>query len=136
MLNYSFDCGFLGLDNIGVFDRSSSLPTGGNVEQADDTDDRKAQQQDPRPLSERSLFIAPSIFFRDEPPVRNRGNVVVGVLLGSLGQFHLFVPYSLVGNEAEEMRDEVQACAPLVVGMYDATARVRRPWPPTSDPER
>ena len=29
--------GFLGLDNIGVFDRSSQLPTGGSLEQADGT---------------------------------------------------------------------------------------------------
>jgi hypothetical protein len=42
MLNYSFEGGFLGLDNIGVFD-SSSLPTGGNLEQADDTDGRNGQ---------------------------------------------------------------------------------------------
>ena len=32
-----FDGGFLGLDNIGVFDRSSPLPTGGYLEQADGT---------------------------------------------------------------------------------------------------
>jgi hypothetical protein len=32
-----FDGGFLGLDNIGVFDRSSPLPTGGYLEQADAT---------------------------------------------------------------------------------------------------
>ena len=32
-----FDGGFLGLDNIGVFDRSSPLPTGGRLEQADGT---------------------------------------------------------------------------------------------------
>ncbi len=32
-----FEGGFLGLDNIGVFDRSSALPTGGNLEQADGT---------------------------------------------------------------------------------------------------
>jgi len=31
-----FEGGFLGLDNIGVFDRSAPLPTGGNLEQADD----------------------------------------------------------------------------------------------------
>jgi hypothetical protein len=30
-----FEGGFLGLDNIGVFDRSASLPTGGSLEQAD-----------------------------------------------------------------------------------------------------
>ena len=32
-----FEGGFLGLDNIGVFDRSSPLPTGGSLEQADGT---------------------------------------------------------------------------------------------------
>ncbi|MEI9935734.1 MAG: glucosidase [Pseudomonadota bacterium] len=32
-----FEGGFLGLDNIGVFDRSSALPTGGYMEQADGT---------------------------------------------------------------------------------------------------
>jgi hypothetical protein len=32
-----FQGGFLGLDNIGVFDRSASLPTGGHLEQADGT---------------------------------------------------------------------------------------------------
>jgi hypothetical protein len=32
-----FDGGFLGLDNIGIFDRSAPLPTGGHLEQADGT---------------------------------------------------------------------------------------------------
>ena len=32
-----FQGGFLGLDNIGVFDRSGNLPTGGHIEQADAT---------------------------------------------------------------------------------------------------
>ncbi|MBC7926010.1 MAG: glucosidase [Bryobacteraceae bacterium] len=32
-----FEGGFLGLDNIGVFDRSSPLPTGGRIQQADGT---------------------------------------------------------------------------------------------------
>jgi len=32
-----FQGGFLGLDNIGVFDRSATLPTGGYIEQADGT---------------------------------------------------------------------------------------------------
>ena len=35
--NNVFEGGFLGLDNIGVFDRSSPLPTGGHLEQADGT---------------------------------------------------------------------------------------------------
>jgi hypothetical protein len=32
-----FEGGFLGLDNIGIFDRSAALPTGGHLEQADGT---------------------------------------------------------------------------------------------------
>src|SRR3712207_4718966 len=32
-----FQGGFLGLDNIGVFDRSAPLPTGGHLEQSDGT---------------------------------------------------------------------------------------------------
>ena len=32
-----FEGGFLGLDNIGVFDRSRPLPTGGYIEQSDGT---------------------------------------------------------------------------------------------------
>jgi hypothetical protein len=35
--NNVFEGGFLGLDNIGVFDRSAKLPTGGSIEQADGT---------------------------------------------------------------------------------------------------
>ncbi|MFO1311432.1 MAG: glucosidase [Burkholderiales bacterium] len=37
MGNNVFEGGFLGLDNIGVFDRSATLPTGGHLEQADGT---------------------------------------------------------------------------------------------------
>ena len=35
--NNVFEGGFLGLDNIGVFDRSADLPTGGHIEQSDGT---------------------------------------------------------------------------------------------------
>lgn len=35
--NHIFSGGFLGLDNIGVFDRSKPLPTGGTLDQADAT---------------------------------------------------------------------------------------------------
>jgi hypothetical protein len=35
--NNVFEGGFLGLDNIGIFDRSAPLPTGGHLEQADGT---------------------------------------------------------------------------------------------------
>lgn len=35
--NNLFNGGFLGLDNIGIFNRSEPLPTGGNLEQADST---------------------------------------------------------------------------------------------------
>ena len=36
--NNVFQGGFLGLDNIGVFDRSAPLPTGGHLEQSDGTE--------------------------------------------------------------------------------------------------
>jgi len=32
-----FSGGFLGMDNLGVFDRSRPLPTGGQLQQADGT---------------------------------------------------------------------------------------------------
>jgi hypothetical protein len=35
--NNIFQGGFLGMDNIGVFDRSAQLPTGGHIEQSDGT---------------------------------------------------------------------------------------------------
>lgn len=35
--NNLFEGGFLGLDNIGIFDRSAKLPTGGHLEQSDGT---------------------------------------------------------------------------------------------------
>jgi hypothetical protein len=35
--NNVFQGGFLGLDNIGVFDRSATLPTGGHIDQSDGT---------------------------------------------------------------------------------------------------
>lgn len=35
--NNIFEGGFLGLDNVGVFDRSKPLPTGGTIEQSDGT---------------------------------------------------------------------------------------------------
>ena len=35
--NNVFEGGFLGLDNVGVFDRSKELPTGGHLEQSDGT---------------------------------------------------------------------------------------------------
>jgi hypothetical protein len=35
--NNVFQGGFLGLDNIGVFDRSTALPTGGHIDQSDGT---------------------------------------------------------------------------------------------------
>jgi len=35
--NNVFEGGFLGMDNVGVFDRSAPLPTGGSIEQSDGT---------------------------------------------------------------------------------------------------
>ena len=40
-----FEGGFLGLDNIGVFDRSAPLPTGGHLKQAEDRVDGTFQSE-------------------------------------------------------------------------------------------
>jgi hypothetical protein len=51
-----FEGGFLGLDNIGVFDRSAPLPTGGALEQADGTAWMAMFAQD---MLEMALELAP-----------------------------------------------------------------------------
>ena len=51
-----FDGGFLGLDNIGIFDRSAPLPTGGYLEQADGTSWMALFSQN---MLELALTIAP-----------------------------------------------------------------------------
>ena len=63
-----FEGGFLGLDNIGVFDRSAPLPTGGYLEQADATAWMALFCQN---MLEMAVEIA-----ADDPIVRNGGGHV------------------------------------------------------------
>jgi len=60
-----------------------------------------------------------SILFRNETTVRDRGDVVVEVFFGSVGQLHLFPWQFLVGNQAEKMRDEIQPRAAFIVGPHN-----------------
>jgi hypothetical protein len=73
----------------------------------------------PRPGS--LLIFAPpsSIFLWDESPVRDRGHVVVSLFLGSLRQLNGFPRHFLVGNQVEQMSNEVQTRAPLIVGAHN-----------------
>jgi hypothetical protein len=41
--------------------------------------------------------------------ILDRGDVVISLLFGSLGQLHLFPWHFLVGNQAEKMRNEGSA---------------------------
>ena len=66
--NNVFEGGFLGLDNIGVFDRSAPLPTGGNLEQADGTAWMVF-------FSQQMLRIAVELALHD-PPTRSSSEVL------------------------------------------------------------
>ena len=57
-----FEGGFLGLDNIGVFDRSAPLPTGGHLEQADGTAWVSLFCQN---MLEMAIELADNTFFED-----------------------------------------------------------------------
>ena len=70
--NNVFQGGFLGLDNIGVFDRSAPLPTGGHLEQSDGTSWMAM-------YSLNMLAIALELA-RDEPGLRRRREQVLGAL--------------------------------------------------------
>ena len=68
-----FEGGFLGLDNIGVFDRSAPLPTGGHLEQADGTAWMALFSQNMLELAVRAR--------RPRPHLRGHGREVRGALL-------------------------------------------------------
>ena len=70
--NNVFQGGFLGLDNIGVFDRSAPLPTGGHLEQSDGTSWMAMYCLN-------MLAIAHGAGAR-EPGLRGRGQQVLGAL--------------------------------------------------------
>ena len=68
-----FEGGFLGLDNIGVFDRSAPLPTGGHLEQADGTAGWRSSARTCSGDRARST--------RDDPPTRTWPQVRRALLL-------------------------------------------------------
>ena len=68
-----FEGGFLGLDNIGVFDRSAPLPTGGHLEQADGTAWMAFFSQN---MLELAIELA-----ANDPHLRGHGHEVRGALL-------------------------------------------------------
>jgi hypothetical protein len=87
-----FEGGFLGLDNIGVFDRSSPLPTGGFLEQADGTAWMAL-------FSQHMFAMAIEIADEDES--------YLGLATKFLEHF-LWIAGSMdrVGNQADELWDE------------------------------
>ena len=87
-----FAGGFLGLDNIGVFDRSAPLPTGGSLEQADGTAWMAFYCQN---MIEMALILADA-----RPAVR-------GVRL-QLPQHFMWIAYAMdrIGEHHDEMWDE------------------------------
>jgi hypothetical protein len=88
----AFNGGFLGLDNIGVFDRSSPLPTGGFLEQADGTAWMAL-------FSQNMLALAIELA-RNDPDYEG--------MVSKFMQHFLWIAGSMdrVGNQADEMWDE------------------------------
>jgi hypothetical protein len=70
--NNIFQGGFLGLDNIGIFDRSAELPTGGYLEQSDGTSWMAMYCLN---MLEMALELA-----RDQPGLRRHGHQVLRAL--------------------------------------------------------
>ena len=87
-----FAGGFLGLDNIGVFDRSAPLPTGGSLEQADGT---AWMAFDCQNMLEMALILA------DHDPVYEQ------VAFKYLENF-IWISYAMdkAGDERDDMWDE------------------------------
>ena len=104
-----FEGGFLGLDNIGVFDRSSVLPTGGFLEQADGTAWMAFYCLN---MLEIALELLPS-----DPPLY--GNMV----LKFFSHFMLIAAaMDRIGEHADEMWDEEDGFFYDVLRFPDGTA--------------
>lgn len=91
--NNVFEGGFLGLDNIGIFNRSEPLPTGGRLEQADSTGwmaffclqmlniafelakKRPVYEDIASKFFEHFLLIADAMTFKGEPQETEKGTV-------------------------------------------------------------
>ena len=87
-----FAGGFLGLDNIGVFDRSAKLPTGGSLEQADGTAWMAFYCQN---MLEMALILAESDPIYEEVAFR-------------FAEHFLWISYAMdrIGDQSDEMWDE------------------------------
>ena len=87
-----FAGGFLGLDNIGVFDRSAKLPTGGSLEQADGTAWMAFYCQN---MLEMALILAESDPIYEEVAFR-------------FAEHFLWISYAMdrIGDQHDEMWDE------------------------------
>ena len=101
-----FEGGFLGLDNIGVFDRSAPLPTGGRLEQSDGT-------------SWMAMYTLEHARHRDgararEPRLRGRREQVLGAL-----------PLHRAGDDQSRPR-KAPACGTRTTG-FSTTSCTRRP---------
>src|SRR4029434_3667919 len=82
-----------------------------------------------KPIVNREVQWVWLVLRGNELPTLERRLVVVGVLLGSLGELHLLALYFLVGDQAEQVTDAVEARATLVVRGDDVPGspfRVRR----------
>src|SRR5215471_10090016 len=67
-----------------------------------------------------------SVPFRHEPPAPQRRFVVILVLGGARRDCYLLPWHLIVRDQAQEMRNTVQACAALVVRAYDVPRRLGR----------
>ena len=104
-----FAGGFLGLDNIGVFDRSAPLPTGGSLEQADGTAWMAFYCQN---MLEIALILA------DDDPVYEEHAF-------KFLQHFMWIAYAMdrVGDCKDEMWDEADGFFYDVLRLPDGSAR-------------
>ena len=103
-----FAGGFLGLDNIGVFDRSAPLPTGGSLEQADGTAWMAFYCQN---MIEIALILA------DHDPIYEE-------YAFSYLQHFMWIAYAMdrIGDQHDEMWDETDGFYYDVLRLPDGTA--------------
>jgi hypothetical protein len=102
-----FEGGFLGLDNIGVFDRSAPLPTGGCLEQADGTAWMALFCQNMASLSVELAAVDP--FYED--------------MVGKFVEHFLWIAASVNRVGADGMWDEEDGFYYDVLRMPDGSAR-------------
>ncbi|MGH7787964.1 MAG: MGH1-like glycoside hydrolase domain-containing protein [Candidatus Binatia bacterium] len=104
-----FEGGFLGLDNIGVFDRSSPLPTGGSLEQADGTGWMALYAQN---MLEIALELA-------------EDDLAYGELALKFAEHFLWIAAAMdrVGDHADEMWDETDGFFYDVLRLPDGSAQ-------------